>query len=161
MGIPLILLDGHELGNIIPHGDGGAACGLSKVAALVAGFLPCAHDTAGGVDDGTVTVLVKGELDIGGGTALSTVAGHQEEGLAQALAQSLDVGGVGSTGNGAARLMGGDGDGIGFQSVAVYARQAGLTAYALNCKTNPGTFPTYWLRELFAIVKMYMVLIAD
>ena len=44
---------------------------------------------------------------------------------------------------------------------SVYAKQAGLTAYALNCKTNPGTFPTYWLRELFAIVKMYMVLLAD
>ncbi|MBR4880775.1 MAG: YdcF family protein [Clostridia bacterium] len=44
---------------------------------------------------------------------------------------------------------------------SVYAKEAGLDAYALNCKTNPGTLPTYWLRELFAIVKMYMVLIAD
>ncbi len=44
---------------------------------------------------------------------------------------------------------------------SVYAREAGLNACALNCKTNPGTLPTYWLRELFAIVKMYMVLITD
>lgn len=41
---------------------------------------------------------------------------------------------------------------------SVYAAEAGLNAYALNCKTNPGTFPTYWLRELFGIVKMYLVL---
>ncbi len=41
---------------------------------------------------------------------------------------------------------------------SVYAEKAGLTAYALNCKTNPGTLPTYWLRELFAVVKMYLVL---
>lgn len=41
---------------------------------------------------------------------------------------------------------------------SVYAREAGLTAYALNCETNPGTLPTYWLRELFAVVKMYLVL---
>ena len=42
---------------------------------------------------------------------------------------------------------------------SVYAKEAGLTAYALNCKTNPGTLPTYWLRELFAVIKMYLVLI--
>ena len=41
---------------------------------------------------------------------------------------------------------------------SVYARQAGLNAYAINCKTNPGTLPTYWLRELFAIVKMILVI---
>lgn len=41
---------------------------------------------------------------------------------------------------------------------SVYAEKAGLKAYALNCKTNPGTLPTYWLRELFAVVKMYLVL---
>lgn len=41
---------------------------------------------------------------------------------------------------------------------SVYAKEAGLNAYALNCKTNPGTFPTYWLRELFAVVKMFLVI---
>ncbi len=41
---------------------------------------------------------------------------------------------------------------------SVYAKEAGLTAYALNCKTNPGTLPTYWLRELFAVIKMYLVI---
>ena len=41
---------------------------------------------------------------------------------------------------------------------SVYASEAGLTAHALNCQTNPGTLPTYWLRELFAVVKMYLVL---
>ena len=41
---------------------------------------------------------------------------------------------------------------------SVYARQAGLNAHAINCKTNPGTLPTYWLRELFAIVKMILVI---
>lgn len=41
---------------------------------------------------------------------------------------------------------------------AVYAENAGLTAHALNCKTNLGMLPTYWLRELFAVIKMYIVL---
>ena len=41
---------------------------------------------------------------------------------------------------------------------SVYADKAGLNAHALNCKTNPGTFPTYWLREMFGIGKMYLVL---
>lgn len=44
---------------------------------------------------------------------------------------------------------------------SLYAKEAGLNAYALNCKTNPGTLPTYWLREMFAIVKMYLVLISN
>ena len=41
---------------------------------------------------------------------------------------------------------------------SVYAKEAGLCAYALNCKTNIGVLPTYWLRELFAILKMNIVL---
>lgn len=41
---------------------------------------------------------------------------------------------------------------------SVYAKNAGLTAYALNCRTNLGMLPTYWLRELFAVIKMYIVL---
>ncbi|MBR6513392.1 MAG: YdcF family protein [Clostridia bacterium] len=41
---------------------------------------------------------------------------------------------------------------------SVYASEVGLKAYAINCKTNPGTLPTYWLREMFAVVKMYLVL---
>lgn len=41
---------------------------------------------------------------------------------------------------------------------SVYAKDVGLKAYAINCKTNPGTLPTYWLREMFAVVKMYLVL---
>ncbi len=40
---------------------------------------------------------------------------------------------------------------------SVYAERAGLDTCAINCKTNPGTLPTYWLRELFAIVKMILV----
>ncbi len=42
---------------------------------------------------------------------------------------------------------------------SVYAKEAGLKAYALNCKTNPGTLPTYWLREMFGIAKMCLILI--
>ena len=44
---------------------------------------------------------------------------------------------------------------------SVYAKQAGLNACAVNCKTNPGTLPTYWLRETFAVVKMYLVIIGN
>ncbi|MBQ4560952.1 MAG: YdcF family protein [Clostridia bacterium] len=40
----------------------------------------------------------------------------------------------------------------------VYAGKAGLNSYALNCRTSPGAFPTCWLRELFGIAKMYLVL---
>lgn len=35
-----------------------------------------------------------------------------------------------------------------------YAKEYGLCAYALNCPADPGVLPTYWLRELAAILKM-------
>ena len=44
---------------------------------------------------------------------------------------------------------------------SVYAERAGLQAYALNCSTSPGAFPTYWLRELFGIAKMCLVLMGS
>lgn len=44
---------------------------------------------------------------------------------------------------------------------SVYAKEAGLCAHALNCKTNPGTLPTYWLREMFGIAKMALYLIGN
>lgn len=39
-----------------------------------------------------------------------------------------------------------------------YAENAGLKAYAVNCYTEPLVLPTYWLRELPAIIKMSLSL---
>ena len=40
---------------------------------------------------------------------------------------------------------------------SVYASHHGLTAYSVNSKTDPFAYPTYLVREVFAVVKMKII----
>ena len=59
------------------------------VLAVIAGFLPCTHDTAGGVYDSTETVVVERIGDVLCGRALCAVARYEEVGLRQQLTDDL------------------------------------------------------------------------
>lgn len=89
-----------EAPDVVLHGDGRTRAAWAKSRPSRPLFLPRTHDAPGGVDDGPVAVLVKGILYVLRSPPLGAVAGHQEEGVLQALAQGPDVGGVGGPGDG-------------------------------------------------------------